>query len=88
MTETALYATLAGLFGLLIGSFLNVCIYRLDQGICRSVKSTLELRHPGERIDYRVRTTSQFSASVLLTGQAARHSPGSHRVDFTPLSGN
>ena len=28
MTETALYATLAGLFGLLIGSFLNVCIYR------------------------------------------------------------
>ncbi len=28
MTETALYAVIAGLFGLLIGSFLNVCIYR------------------------------------------------------------
>jgi leader peptidase (prepilin peptidase)/N-methyltransferase len=28
MTDTALYAMLAGLFGLLIGSFLNVCIYR------------------------------------------------------------
>ena len=28
MTEAALYAILAGLFGLLIGSFLNVCIYR------------------------------------------------------------
>src|SRR3978361_121378 len=28
MTDTALFATLAGIFGLLIGSFLNVCIYR------------------------------------------------------------
>jgi leader peptidase (prepilin peptidase)/N-methyltransferase len=28
MTETALYALLGGVFGLLIGSFLNVCIYR------------------------------------------------------------
>lgn len=28
MTETALFTIIAGLFGLLIGSFLNVCIYR------------------------------------------------------------
>jgi leader peptidase (prepilin peptidase) / N-methyltransferase len=28
MTETALYTILAAIFGLLIGSFLNVCIYR------------------------------------------------------------
>lgn len=28
MSETTLYAILAGIFGLLIGSFLNVCIYR------------------------------------------------------------
>src|SRR5580658_9130288 len=28
MTDTALFAILAGLFGLIIGSFLNVCIYR------------------------------------------------------------
>ena len=28
MTESVLYAIVAGIFGLLIGSFLNVCIYR------------------------------------------------------------
>lgn len=33
MTPATLQATVAGLFGLVIGSFLNVCIYRMPHGL-------------------------------------------------------
>jgi leader peptidase (prepilin peptidase)/N-methyltransferase len=48
MTETALYAAIAGVFGLLIGSFLNVCIYRWtrDLSVVKPRSACPECNHP------------------------------------------
>lgn len=48
MTETVLYAAIAGAFGLLIGSFLNVCIYRWtrDLSVVKPRSACPECNHP------------------------------------------